>query len=62
MSDTGDQATEGDCDGAYIDLGDAAVLLPDEIASLRHQLMESLTEDEWALARTRFSDSKLAME
>ncbi len=57
----GDRATEGS-DEAYVDLGPAVVLSLDEIAGLRRQLMASLTEDDWSLARAGFGDSELATE
>ena len=47
---------------AYLDLGDAVVLVRGDIASLRRQLLESLTEDDWAMARTGFGDPDLATE
>ena len=47
---------------AYLDLGDAVVLVRGDIASLRGQFLESLTEDDWAMARTGFGDPDLATE
>ena len=47
---------------AYLDLGDAVVIVRGDIASLRRQLLESLTEDDWAMARTGFGDRELATE
>ena len=51
---------QGDGDVAYIDLGDAVMLVPDDVASLRRQLLESLSEDDWATARAGFGDPELA--
>ena len=47
---------------AYLDLGDAVVLVRGDIASLRGRFLESLTEDDWAMARTGFGDPDLATE
>lgn len=45
---------------AYLDLGDAVVLVRGDIASLRRQLLESLTADDWDMARSGFGDPELA--
>ena len=47
---------------AYLDLGDAVVLVRGDIASLRRQLLESLGEDDWAAARAGFGDPDLVTE
>lgn len=47
---------------AYIDLGDAVVLVPDDLAGLRRQLLESVTDEDWAVARTGFGDPELDTE
>ena len=47
---------------AYLDLGDAVVLVRGDIASLRRELLESLSEDDWAAARAGFGDPELASE
>ncbi len=47
---------------AYLDLGDAVVIVRGDIASLRRQLLESLTEDDWAMTRAGFGDRELATE
>ena len=47
---------------AYLDLGEAVVLVPEAIASLRRELMESVTEEDWQMARSGFGDPELATE
>lgn len=47
---------------AYLDLGDAVVIARGDIASLRRELLESLSEDDWAAARAGFGDPELATE
>ena len=49
-------------DVAYVDLGDAVVVVPGDVAGLRRQLLDSLTADDWATARTGFGDPDLASE
>ena len=49
-------------DVAYIDLGEAVVLVPDDIAGLRRRLLESVTDEDWAAARIGFGDPELATE
>ena len=47
---------------AYLDLGDAVLLVRGDIASLRRELLESLDEDDWTEARAGFGDPNLATE
>lgn len=47
---------------AYLDLGDAVVLVRGDIAGLRRRLLESVGEDDWAAARSGFGDADLATE
>ena len=46
----------------YLDLGDAVLLIPGGVASLRRHLLEAVTEDDWAKARAGFGDDDLATE
>ena len=45
---------------AYIDLVDSVLLVPGTIDSLRRELLESVTDEDWALARAGFGDPDLA--
>ncbi len=47
---------------AYIDLGDSVLLVPGTIASLRRELLELVTDEDWALARAGFGDPELVTE
>ena len=47
---------------AYLDLGEAVVLVPGAIASLRRELMQSVTEEDWQMAGAGFGDPELANE
>lgn len=47
---------------AYLDLGDALVLIPGRIADVRAELLASVTEDDWEQARGGFGDPELATE
>lgn len=49
-------------DIAYLDLGDAVVLVAGRVESLRRDLLESVTVEDWELARTGFGDPDLATE
>ena len=49
-------------DVAYLDLGDAVVLVAGRVDSLRRELLESLTDEDWAMARAGFGDPDLASE
>ena len=46
----------------YLDLGDAIVLVPGGVGALRHQLLASVTDDDWNNARRGFGDDDLATE
>ncbi|MCA1706279.1 MAG: AbrB/MazE/SpoVT family DNA-binding domain-containing protein [Actinobacteria bacterium] len=46
----------------YLDLGDAIVLVPGGVDALRHQLLASLTDDDWNEARLGYGDVDLATE
>lgn len=46
----------------YLDLGDAVVLLPGGIDNLRRELLDGITEADWAAARAGFGDPDLADE
>jgi len=45
----------------YLDLGDAVLIVP-QMARLRRQLFEGISDEDWARARTGFGDSDLATE
>lgn len=47
---------------AYLDLGDAVVLVPGGIEALRSSLLEALTDDDWQRTRDGFGDADLASE
>ena len=47
---------------AYLDLGDLVVLVPGQVESLRQELLESVSDEDWELARTGFGDPDLATE
>lgn len=49
-------------DIAYLDLGEAVVLVAGRVESLRRELLESLTAEDWELARAGFGDPDLATE
>ncbi len=49
-------------DIAYLDLGDAVVLLPGRIEDLRAELLTSVTDTDWESARQGFGDPELATE
>lgn len=49
-------------DIAYLDLGDAVVLVAGRVERLRRELLESVTDDDWELARAGFGDPDLATE
>ena len=46
----------------YLDLGEAVVIVPAAIESLRRELMESVTEEDWQMARAGFGDPELTTE
>ena len=49
-------------DIAYLDLGDAVVLVAGRVESLRRELLKSVTDEDWELARSGFGDPDLATE
>lgn len=44
----------------YVDLGDVVVLVPGGIDGVRADLLDQLTDDDWAEARRGFGDPELA--
>jgi hypothetical protein len=46
----------------YLDVGDAIVLVPGGVASLRREQLETLTEEDLREARLGFGDRELATE
>lgn len=46
----------------YLDLGDAVVIVPGGLASLRRSLLEAVTDEDWQRARAGFGDAELASE
>jgi bifunctional DNA-binding transcriptional regulator/antitoxin component of YhaV-PrlF toxin-antitoxin module len=46
----------------YLDLGDAVLLIPGGVATLRRHLLDAVTEADWASARAGFGDDDLATE
>lgn len=46
----------------YLDLGDAIVLVPGGVDTLRRELLASVTADDWNDARAGFGDDDLASE
>lgn len=53
-----------DCGGkvGYLDIGNAVLLVPGDVEKLRRELLESVTDQDWQLARAGFGDSDLANE
>ena len=49
-------------DVAYLDLGDAVILVAGRVESLRRELLESVTAEDWELALTGFGAPDLATE
>lgn len=49
-------------DIAYLDLGNAVILVAGRVESLRREMLESVTDKDWELARTGFGDPDLATE
>ncbi|HPU39573.1 MAG TPA: AbrB/MazE/SpoVT family DNA-binding domain-containing protein [Microthrixaceae bacterium] len=49
-------------DVAYLDLGDAVVLMPSGVDALRSELLAMVTEDDWEDARAGFGDPELASQ
>lgn len=46
----------------YVDLGDAVVIVPGGVEKLRHQLLESVSGEDWHEARAGLGDPELANE
>ncbi len=44
----------------YLDLGDAIVLVPGGVETLRRQLLDAVTVDDWSDARAGFGDDELS--
>lgn len=49
-------------DVAYLDLGEAIIVLPGRVDDLRSELIAQITDADWELARQGFGDSDLANE
>jgi bifunctional DNA-binding transcriptional regulator/antitoxin component of YhaV-PrlF toxin-antitoxin module len=47
-------------DVGYLDLGDAILIVPQGADELRRQLLDAVTEADWAAARSGFGDPELA--
>jgi len=45
---------------AYLDIGDALIIVPGGITQLRKTLLESISDDDWDDARSGFGDPELA--
>lgn len=46
----------------YIDVGEFVILMPGGVKKLRRQLLEQMTDEDWAEARRGFGDADLANE
>ena len=53
---------DGGGDVAFVDLGDAVVIVPGGVEKLRRHLLESVAEADWEHARTGFGEPELANE
>ena len=51
---------EGGGSVGYIDLGNAVLLVPENVQQLRNELLGAVSSDEWAEARRGFGDPDLA--
>ena len=53
-----------DCGGkvGFLDIGDAVLLVPGGVEDLRRELLESVSDQDWQLARAGFGDPDLANE
>jgi hypothetical protein len=47
---------------AYLDLGDAVIIVPGGVKRLRQQLLKGVTTDDWRQAVEGFGDPDLANE
>ena len=46
-------------DVGYIDLGEAIMIVPGGTATLRHRVLDAITDGDWELARAGFGDDEL---
>ena len=46
----------------FLDIGDAVLLVPGGVGNLRRELLESVSDQDWQLARAGFGDPDLANE
>lgn len=53
-----------DCGGkiGFLDIGDAVLLVPSSVEDLRREVLESVTDQDWQLARAGFGDPDLVNE
>lgn len=49
-------------DVAYLDLGDAVVIVPGGVLALRRELLDAVSDDDWQQAREGFGDPELASQ
>lgn len=49
-------------DVGFLDLGDAVLIVPGGPEAMRQRVLEAITDEIWALARTGFGDDELATE
>ena len=47
---------------AFLDLGDAVIIVPGDIKRLRRELLDAVTPEDWDRARSGFGDPELASE
>lgn len=53
---------DGGGEVGYLDLGDAVVLVPGGVQRAREELLEAVTDEDWAHSRAGFGDPELANE
>ena len=53
---------DGGGDVAYLDIGDAVLIVPGGLRRLRRSLIDAVSEDVWRQARAGFGDADLADE
>ncbi len=46
----------------YLDIGDAVILVHGGVTKLRRELIEGISKEDWANARSGFGDGELANE
>jgi hypothetical protein len=46
----------------YLDIGGAVLLVPGGVERLRRELLDSVSDEDWAAARDGFGDPELANE